>query len=170
MQETIFIDNRTVSPPALRCLENGIKAFSVAERVLRVRVMKSLDRALEAMDILTSSATKKYNSLVDLENSPHQPFTQEGLVVYADDIQSTRKTSWAMGGKEWDLKRLTRLMTTLKRCVLLPRFLSNHFVYRSKFSRFDFIHIHLITGQISMPFLPFRSESASSRSSILRFC
>ena len=114
IQETILIDNRSVSPPALRCLEKGIKAFSAAEGVLRVRVMESLDRVWEAMDMLSSSATKRYNSPVDLENSPHQPFTQEGLVAYVDVIQSTRKTSRTMDGKEWDLKRLTRLMTILK--------------------------------------------------------
>ena len=114
IQETILIDNRSVSPPALRCLEKGIKAFSAAEGVLRVRVMESLDRVWEAMDMLSSSATKRYNSSVDLENSPHQPFTQEGLVAYVDVIQCTRKTSRTMDGKEWDLKRLTRLMTILK--------------------------------------------------------
>jgi len=114
IQETILIDNRSVSPPALRCLEKGVKAFSAAEGVLKVRVMESLDRVWEAMDMLSSSATKRYNSLVDLENSPHQPFTQEGLVAYVDVIQSTRKTSRTMDGKEWDLKRLTRLMTILK--------------------------------------------------------
>lgn len=122
IQETILIDNRSVSPPALRCLEKGIKAFSAAEGVLRVRVMESLDRVWEAMDMLSSSATKRYNSPVDLENSPHQPFTQEGLVAYVDVIQSTRKTSRVMDGKEWDLKRLTRLMTILKG-ERLPRFL-----------------------------------------------
>jgi hypothetical protein len=114
IQETILVDNRSISPPALRCLEKGIKAFSAAEGVLRVRVMESLDRVWEAMDILSSSATKRFNSLVDLENSPHQPFTQEGLVAYVDVIQSTRKTSRSIDGKEWDLKRLTRLMTILK--------------------------------------------------------
>ena len=70
IQETILIDNRTVSRPALRCLEKGIKAFSSAEGVLRVHVMESLDWVWEAMDILSSSAPKRCNSPVDLENSP----------------------------------------------------------------------------------------------------
>ena len=51
---------------------------------------------------------------VDLENSLHQPFTQEGLMAYVDVIQSMRETNWIMDGKQWDLKWLTTLMTILK--------------------------------------------------------
>ncbi|KIM40831.1 hypothetical protein M413DRAFT_27969 [Hebeloma cylindrosporum] len=98
--------------------EQGVE--HAAEGVLKVRVMESLDRVWEAMDMLSSSATKRYSSPVDLENSPHQPFTQEGLVAYVDVIQSTRKTSRTMDGKEWDLKRLTRLMSILKAVLTYP--------------------------------------------------
>jgi hypothetical protein len=51
---------------------------------------------------------------VDLENSPYQLFTHDGLVAYVDVIQSTRNTSRTMDGEELDLKRLTSLMTILK--------------------------------------------------------
>ena len=54
------------------------------------------------------------NSSVDLENSLHQPFTQEDLVAYVDVIQSMTETSRIMDGKQWDLKWLTTLVTILK--------------------------------------------------------
>ncbi|PPQ90332.1 hypothetical protein CVT25_007734 [Psilocybe cyanescens] len=114
IEETILIDNRSISPPALRCLEKGIKAFSGAEGVIRVRVSESLERIWKTMVALSSAATKKYTSQVDLENSPNPPFTQEGLVAYVDVIQGTRKESKAVDGKEWDLERLTTLMAILK--------------------------------------------------------
>jgi hypothetical protein len=44
IQETISIDNKSVIPPTLRCLEKGIKALSAAEGVLWVRVMEFSDR------------------------------------------------------------------------------------------------------------------------------
>jgi len=114
IEETILMDHRSISPPALRCLEKGIKAAASAEGVLKVRVSESLERAWQAIDTLGSSATKRYQSREDFENSPFQPFTQEGLVAYVDVIQSIRSTSRGIDGKEWDLARLTRLMTILK--------------------------------------------------------
>ena len=96
------------------------------------------------LSMLSSSATKRYNFLVDLENSPHQPFTQESLVAYMDDIQSMRKTSRAMDGKEWDLKRLMRLMTILKGGYCCFDSFETIFVYRSNFSCSDlFIFAYL---------------------------
>ncbi|KDR71626.1 hypothetical protein GALMADRAFT_254004 [Galerina marginata CBS 339.88] len=120
VEEAVLIDDRSVSAPALRCLEKGIKAFAGAEGVLRVRVTESLERVWKAVDMLGSSATKRYNSQIDLENSPHQPFTQESLVAYVDVIQGMRKASRAVDGKEWELVRLTRLMTILKGVLTYP--------------------------------------------------
>ncbi|KAF9559372.1 hypothetical protein CPC08DRAFT_666543 [Agrocybe pediades] len=120
IEEAVLIDDRRVSAPALRCLEKGIKALIGAEGVLRVRVIESLERVWKAIDVLGTSATKKYTSQIDLENSPSQPFTQEGLVAYVDMLQATRKTSRAMDGKEWDLSRLTRMMEILKGVLTYP--------------------------------------------------
>ena len=111
IQETMLIDHSIISSPALRCLEKAIKAAAAAEGVLRLRVMEVLERVWQAIEL---SATRRYNSQVDLENSPHQPLTQESLVAFVDVIQNTRKTSRSMNGKEWDLSRLTRLMAILK--------------------------------------------------------
>ena len=111
IQETMLVDHSIISSPALRCLEKAIKAAAAAEGVFRIRVMEVLERVWQAIEI---SATRRYNSQVDLENSPHQPLTQESLVAFVDVIQNTRKTSRIMDGKEWDLSRLTKLMAILK--------------------------------------------------------
>ena len=111
IQETMLVDHSVISSPALRCLEKAVKAAAAAEGVLRIRVMEVLERVWQAIEL---SATRRYNSQVDLENSPHQPLTQESLVAFVDVIQNTRKTSRIMDGKEWDLLRLTRLMAILK--------------------------------------------------------
>jgi C-terminal region of Mon2 protein len=111
IQETILFDHSVISSPALRCLEKAIKASAAAEGVLRIRVMEVLERVWQAIEL---SASKRYNSQVDLEKAPHQPLTQESLVAFVDVIQNTRKTSRIMDGKEWDLLRLTKLMAILK--------------------------------------------------------
>ena len=114
IEEAMLIDHRIISSPALRCLEKAIKAAATAEGVLRLRVVEVLERVWQAIDLIGSSATRRYNSQVDLEKAPHQPLTQESLVAFVDVIQNMRKTSRSMDGKEWDLSRLTRLMAILK--------------------------------------------------------
>ena len=119
IEETLLVDRRVMSSPALRCLEKAIKAAAAAEGVLRLRVMEVLERTWGAIDMIGTSATRRYNSHVDLENSPQQRLTQESLVAFVDVIQNTRKTSRIMDGKEWDLSRLTRLMAILKGWILV---------------------------------------------------
>jgi hypothetical protein len=110
IQETVLLDNRPISAPALRCLEKAIKASAATEGVLKHRVIDALQRVWQAIDTMGKAAGKRGND----EESPHQPFTQESLVAYVDVVQSTRKTNGALTGKEWDLERLTRLMVILK--------------------------------------------------------
>jgi hypothetical protein len=110
IQETVLLDNRPISAPALRCLEKAIKASAATEGVLKHRVIDALQRVWQAIDTMGKVAGKRGND----EESPHQPFTQESLVAYVDVVQSTRKTNGALTGKEWDLERLTRLMVILK--------------------------------------------------------
>jgi len=116
VEETILVDNRCVSAPALRCLDRGLKAASLAEGgVLKVRVLDMLERVWKAIDTLGSSATRRFDSREDLEASPHRPFTQESLVAFVDVAQSARRTGKAVeNGKEWSLERLARMMQILK--------------------------------------------------------
>ena len=114
IEEAMLVDHRIISSPSLRCLEKAIKAAATAEGVLRLRVMEVLERVWQAIDLIGSSATRRYNTQVDLESSPHQPLTQESLVAFVDVVKNVRMTSRSMDGKEWDLSRLTRLMVILK--------------------------------------------------------
>ena len=114
IEDALLVDHRIISSPALRCLEKAIKAAAAAEGVLRLRVTEVLERVWQAIDLIGSSATRRYNSQADLENSPHQPLTQDSLVAFVDVIQNMRKTGRSMDGKEWSLSRLTRLMVVLK--------------------------------------------------------
>lgn len=112
--EAVRCDDRIVSPHALRCLEKGINTSINAEGVLKMRVMESLERAWEAIDLLGNIATE-HISREDAENSSqHQPLTQEALVAYVDVIQSIRNTGRGIDGKEWSYPRLSRLMAILK--------------------------------------------------------
>ena len=60
-----------------------VLVFSAAKGVLRVHVMESLDRV---GDDGYAQFVGDGDPPVDLENSLHQPFTQEGLVAYVNAI------------------------------------------------------------------------------------
>ena len=113
VQKSVLLDNRSISAPALRCLEKAIKASASAEGVLRPRLTEILQRVWEAIDVLGSTVLQR-SSIPAAEGSPIQPLTQESLVAFVDVIQSTRKTSRTLTGKEWNLEKLTRLMVILK--------------------------------------------------------
>ena len=113
VQKSVLLDNRSISAPALRCLEKAIKASASAEGVLRPRLTEILQRVWEAIDVLGSTVLRR-SSIPAAEGSPIQPLTQESLVAFVDVIQSTRKTSRTLTGKEWNLEKLTRLMVILK--------------------------------------------------------
>ncbi|KIJ91398.1 hypothetical protein K443DRAFT_115078 [Laccaria amethystina LaAM-08-1] len=116
VQKSVLLDNRSISAPALRCLEKGIKASASAEGVLKPRLAEILQRVWEAIDVLGSTVLQRSSpaSIPVVEGSPIQPLTQESLVAFVDVIQSTRKTSRTLTGKEWNLEKLTRLMAVLK--------------------------------------------------------
>jgi hypothetical protein len=114
-EETVLIDNRIITPHALRCLERGVKASACAEGVLKMRVMESLERAWQAIDSLGKSTLDDRASAAETkQNLRLQPLTQEALIAYVDVIQCVRSTSRGIDGKEWDFPRLTRLMVILK--------------------------------------------------------
>lgn len=140
IQESVLLDNRTISAPALRCLEKAVKASSAAHTDEKERVTEVWERVWLAIDHLG-------NVILRRTQSPHRsssaigipkPFTQESLVAFVDVIQCTRNVSRVIDGIEWPLERLTRLMHILKglrfsrrsnngtnlsyRCYDLPKF------------------------------------------------
>ena len=117
VEQTVLLDDRVITPHVLRCLERGVKASAVAEGVLKMRVMESLERTWKTIDSLGESTLSDLNDHASAEskkNVSRQPLTQEALIAFVDVIQCVRSTSKVIDGKEWDLLRLTRLMAILK--------------------------------------------------------
>ncbi|KAF8626562.1 hypothetical protein AX15_004804 [Amanita polypyramis BW_CC] len=117
IQDSVLLDNRPISAPALRCLERTIKASSSAGSEMRERVDGVLAHVWDAIDTL-GNAVLHYAA--PSETPPHSAFTQESLVAFVDVIQCTRNASRLVEGEEWKLERLTRLMAILKGVLTYP--------------------------------------------------
>lgn len=105
-------DNRSITTPALRCLEKGLRAFSEADASLKGRVVESCERVWESCDTM-GKELMEVPATPTLEN-PHIPFTQDGLVAYVEILNHTRALTRSLEESEWPLERLTRLMSILK--------------------------------------------------------
>ncbi|KAF8639344.1 hypothetical protein AX17_001563 [Amanita inopinata Kibby_2008] len=125
VQDSVLLDNRPISAPALRCLEKAIKASGAAGEGLQQRVREMLARVWEAVDVLGGAVLRRAeartpNNRTPDGPSPHPPFTQESLVAFVDVIQCTRSVSRSVEGEEWKLDQLTRLMAILKGVLTYP--------------------------------------------------
>ncbi|EAU83566.2 hypothetical protein CC1G_07939 [Coprinopsis cinerea okayama7 len=137
IEDSVLLDDRSISAPALRCLEKAVKAAAGAEGVLRPRVGEVLERVWKAVDVLGSAVGHRAASsrtigatgqaADDLEEKqrekrlqPEQPFTQESLIALVDVIQSARMVNGKLTGKEWELEKLVRLMAILKGVLTYP--------------------------------------------------
>jgi hypothetical protein len=121
IQDSVLLDNRTISAPALRCLEKAIKALPVLD--FQPILEGVLLRVWAAIDELGDAVLRRVSSPVSTstETWHYRPFTQESLVAFVDMIQCTRKVSRSFDSNEWPLERLKRLMAILKGevCFLL---------------------------------------------------
>ncbi|KAK2460493.1 hypothetical protein APHAL10511_007499 [Amanita phalloides] len=120
IQDSVLLDNRIISAPALRCLEKAIKSSAAAGDDMKTRLDGMLERAWGAIDTLGSAVLRRADARSPLEPSPNVPLTQESLVAFVDAIQCTRSVSRSVNGKEWELERLTRLMAILKDVLTYP--------------------------------------------------
>jgi len=118
IQESVLLDNRTISAPSLRCLEKAVKASGAAGVDLKPNVAMVWERVWLAIDkvgdAVLRSTTVQTSLKTPPESMPYKPFTQESLVAFLDVIRSTRSVSRALDDVEWPLERLTRLMAILK--------------------------------------------------------
>ncbi|KAK0468574.1 hypothetical protein IW261DRAFT_1518270 [Armillaria novae-zelandiae] len=105
-------DHRTISAPALRCLEKALKASSSASPEVKERVSDVWERVWQSG---SQTPSKPF-----VEGGPPKPFTQESLVAVVDVIQATRAVSRVVSGTEWPLDRITRLMGILKGVLTYP--------------------------------------------------
>ncbi|KAJ3718582.1 hypothetical protein DFJ43DRAFT_1159494 [Lentinula guzmanii] len=122
IQDSVLLDNRSISTPALRCLEKAVKASSASAFDARPKVAETKERVWNAIDSIGNAVLRRNGTQSPLASSPTlpKPFTQESLVAFVDVIQSTRNLSRALDSVEWSLERLTRLMVILKGVLTYP--------------------------------------------------
>lgn len=124
IQESVLIDHRTISAPALRCLEKALKASSSASPEVKERVSDVWERVWQSIDAIGEAILRRSGTQTPskpfVEGGPPKPFTQESLVAFVDVIQSTRAVSRVVSGTEWPLDRITRLMGILKGVLTYP--------------------------------------------------
>ncbi|KAJ7752413.1 hypothetical protein DFH07DRAFT_520905 [Mycena maculata] len=123
IQDTVLLDNRSISPPALRCLEKAVRASSNASSDVQIKVTEIWERVWKMCDSVSDAIVRRGNAVTlnaAAPESPHKPFTQESLVAFLDVIRCTRSTSRTLDGAEWPLERLTRLMAILKGILTYP--------------------------------------------------
>ncbi|KAJ6525079.1 hypothetical protein DFH09DRAFT_1250788 [Mycena vulgaris] len=99
IQDTVLLDNRSISPPALRCLEKAVKASSSASEDVKERVVEIWERVWTMADNVGNAILRRA--------SDAPPFTQESLVAFVDIMRCTRNTS-------------PRLMAILKGILTYP--------------------------------------------------
>jgi C-terminal region of Mon2 protein len=123
IQDVVLLDSRTISAPALRCLEKAIKASSVAGFDLKPRVGEVWERVWKTCEQIGDAIVQRPVPESPVNQSAgsrrtQRPFTQESLVAFVDVIRCTRGVSRNIDGVEWPLDRLTRLMAILKGTLL----------------------------------------------------
>ncbi|KAI0773083.1 hypothetical protein BD413DRAFT_603507 [Trametes elegans] len=120
IQDSWLHDNRSITAPALRCLEKAIRACSASEE-LKSRTMEALEIVWHACDEMGGVVSEHGpSSPTAASTSKIKPLTQESLMAYVDVIRCTRSVGRQLEDREWSLERLTRLMTILKGVLTYP--------------------------------------------------
>lgn len=117
IKDTVLLDRRSLSMPALQCLEKAVDSLSTVDGDLQPQVTEAWEYVWQACnDIGTVIAQGGRLSLSLHRNSSavHRPFTQDSLAAFTKVIRTTRRVSWQQAQTEWPLERLTRLMEILK--------------------------------------------------------
>ncbi|KAF9222197.1 hypothetical protein BS17DRAFT_195192 [Gyrodon lividus] len=124
IQDTVLLDRRPLSTPALQCLEKAVNSLSAtADDGMRPRVAEAWECSWQACNDIGSvilQGGKSHFSPRDEVSSLHRAFTQDSLVAFIDVIRTTRKISRQQVNGEWPLERLTRLMEILKGVLTYP--------------------------------------------------
>lgn len=122
MHDTVSLDRRNLSPPALLCMGKVVKALSGAGASLQVKVSEAWERIWKACSDMGSMVLQGGSSQLSSSANAtqlHRAFTQESLVALVDVIRSTRSISLTQT-KEWPPQRLNRLMEILKGILTYP--------------------------------------------------
>jgi hypothetical protein len=117
IHDTVSLDRRNLSPPALLCLGKVVKALSGAAASLQEKVSKSWECVWKACSDTGSMVLQGGESRLSPSTNTarlHRAFTQESLVALVDVIRNIRAISLSQTGEEWPLQRLGRMMEILK--------------------------------------------------------
>jgi hypothetical protein len=116
IEESVLLEDRSISAPALRCLEKAVRASSGAGPDLKPNVIEAWERVWRACDRIGGAILQRatLQSPASDINGGHKPFTQESLVAFVDVVRYTRNLSRTVNSEEWELKRLNRLMEIFK--------------------------------------------------------
>ncbi|KAG1761394.1 hypothetical protein EDD22DRAFT_847776 [Suillus occidentalis] len=123
VHDTVSLDRRNLSPPALLCLGKVVKALSGADASLQEKVSEAWEcvwKACSDMGSMVLQGGRSQLSPGTNTTQPHRAFTQESLVALVDVIRNTRSISLTQTKKEWPLQRLNRLMEILKGVLTYP--------------------------------------------------
>ncbi|KAL4066352.1 hypothetical protein V8B97DRAFT_2111374 [Scleroderma yunnanense] len=117
IHDTVLWDRRSLSTPALQCLDKAVDSLSAADGDLAPRVTaawESVWRACDDIGTTVSQGGKLYLSPRAEASLAQRPFTQDSLAAFIDVIRTTRRVSRQQTNAEWSLERLRRLMVILK--------------------------------------------------------
>ncbi|KAJ7226681.1 hypothetical protein GGX14DRAFT_692973 [Mycena pura] len=123
IQDTVLFDNRSVSPPALRCLEKAVKASPSSVADVKGKVTDIWERVWMMADHVGDAILRRGSTVspsAAAQEGPYKAFTQESLVAFLDVVRCARSISRALDGVEWPLERLARLMGILKGVLTYP--------------------------------------------------
>ncbi|KAI0690366.1 hypothetical protein BC835DRAFT_1365030 [Cytidiella melzeri] len=116
VQNAWLHDNRTISAPALRCLDKAVNALGDVDNELSGTVSEALEVAWKSCYDMGQAISDKPGSA----EAPHSPFTQESLVSLIEVVRSVRVVHRKTEDGEWALDRLVNLMTILKGALTYP--------------------------------------------------
>ena len=112
VQSSWLNDARSISPPALRCLDKAVKALGSADAALKEETLAALENAWKACDTMGEALLDSRNAAA--KDALRNPFTQDSLLAYVDVVRSIRAVTRQVQNKEWELERLKQLMVILK--------------------------------------------------------
>jgi hypothetical protein len=112
VRETVLVESRSISAPALRSLNMALAVAVSVEPGFEVKVKHAWEAVWAACSSIGGAveSSKRPSSTSDSSRS----FSQESLVAFVDLIRSTRTVSRATDEEEWEIERLTKLMSILK--------------------------------------------------------
>ncbi|KAI6140148.1 hypothetical protein BKA82DRAFT_4216431 [Pisolithus tinctorius] len=117
IKDTVLLERRSLSTPALQCLEKAVDSLLTADGDLGPRVAEAWEYVWQACNdvgVAIAQGSRLFLPPQRHVSAVHRPYTQDSLVAFTKVIRTTRRVSWQQTHTEWSLERLTRLMEILK--------------------------------------------------------